>query len=60
VDRSTDRARRFRALAEELRTCAEGMSNPDARQTMIRLAESYELMADHAEAQTENLDRKAR
>jgi hypothetical protein len=58
VDKTGERARRFRALAEEIRASAEGMSDPEAQRTLLRLAGSYELMADHAEAMGEALQRR--
>ena len=55
---SVDRARQFRTLAEEIRTAAEAMRDPDARRTMIFMADDYDSLADHAEEQAERLARK--
>jgi len=41
-----DRRKRFRDKAEELRTAAEGMT-PAARASFIRMAETYDQLADH-------------
>jgi hypothetical protein len=38
----------YLARAEEMRTLADQMSNPDARQKMIGVAESYERLAKRA------------
>jgi len=43
------RARRWRAKAEELRTAAESMSNEAARNSFLRLARDYEALAERAE-----------
>lgn len=48
-----DRLRRFRSLAEEVRLAAEGMGDPDARRTMLYLADNYNSLADHIEEQIE-------
>ena len=40
-----ERVRQYQERAEEIRTCAEGMKDPGAWDTMLRLAESYEQMA---------------
>jgi hypothetical protein len=47
---SGDDASRWRALAEEVRSVAAEMTEPDARQTMLRIAEGYERLARYAEA----------
>ena len=52
---SVDRARQFRTLAEEIRTAAEAMRDPEARRTMISLADDYDSLADHAEEQAKRL-----
>jgi hypothetical protein len=36
--------------AEELRTAADGMGDPVARQSLLRLANDYELLAKRSEA----------
>jgi len=35
----------YQERAEEIRTCAENMKDQGARETMLRLAESYDRMA---------------
>jgi len=47
---SSNRITRLRNLAEEARTHAEAMSNSDSRQTMLRLADSYEDLARQAQS----------
>ena len=39
-----------RQRAERIRVTAEGMTNQESRDTMLRLAESYERMADSIDA----------
>ena len=39
-----------RQRAERIRVTAEGMPNQESRETMFRLAENYERMADTIEA----------
>jgi hypothetical protein len=43
-----DRAHEYQDRAEEMRTCADGMKDQGARDTMMRLAESYDRMAESA------------
>jgi hypothetical protein len=45
------------ARAEECRALADRMSYPITKQTMLRLATSYERLAQHAEEQAEMLAR---
>jgi len=47
---SSNRITRLRNLAEEARTHAEAMSDRDSRQTMLRLADSYEDLARRAQS----------
>lgn len=42
-----ERARRWRMKAEELRTVAEQMKNPTAKGSYLRLAETYETLANN-------------
>jgi hypothetical protein len=42
------RIRRYRLLAEEIRTAGEGMQT-GSRQDLFRIADNYELMADQLE-----------
>jgi hypothetical protein len=39
----------LRARAEEVRTVSDGMVDPTARDTMARIAETYERIADQIE-----------
>ena len=48
-DRAPGRADNWRAKAEELRTSAETMQHPTSRETLMRLADSYDLLARQAE-----------
>ena len=41
-----DRARKWRAKAEEVRTAAESMRNEAGRRTLLRLAHDYEALAE--------------
>ena len=49
-DEFTRKARAFRARADEVRAVAEDMHNPGARLAMLQLAETYESVARHLEA----------
>jgi hypothetical protein len=49
------RTRYLHALAEEVRTIAEAMHNPEARRTMLLTALSYERMAKHLERASRHL-----
>jgi hypothetical protein len=44
-----DHARRWRARAEEARTLAEQMTNPETRRIMLGIAVSYVALAQMAE-----------
>ena len=46
-----DRANQYRDRAEEIRACADSMRDPGARETMMRLAESYDRMAQRESAE---------
>jgi hypothetical protein len=39
----------WRKRAEETRTLAEQMNDPESRRTMFRTAEDYERLVEHAE-----------
>jgi hypothetical protein len=49
-----DAASRWRALAEEARSVAAEMTDPEARQSMLQIAEGYERLARYAEARAKN------
>jgi len=46
---SSDRVRRWRVKADEVRTAAESMSSGSARHTLLRLAHDYEALAESLE-----------
>lgn len=50
LDDSLERIRRWRMKAEELRTAGEGDTGNPARQHMLHAADSYEVLANAAEA----------
>ena len=39
----------WRSRAEEARSVAEQLSDPESRRTMLRIAADYERLAEHAE-----------
>jgi hypothetical protein len=45
----SSRVARFRSLAEEIRTSADGMTYDESRRTLISIADNYELLADQLE-----------
>lgn len=45
-----DSADHWRRLAEEARAVAAQLTNQDARQVMLNIADAYERLAAHAEA----------
>jgi hypothetical protein len=48
-DSGAVQVRRWRQKAEELRTEADQMKNPFARQSLVRMAQTYERLADDYE-----------
>jgi hypothetical protein len=46
-----ERVRHYRRRAEELRSAAEGMHNPESRATFRRIARDYDVMAQSVETQ---------
>jgi hypothetical protein len=58
ADQRLDRAARYRALAEEIRTAAEGMQT-ESRGTLLRLANDYDLLATKLEAIETRVGKKA-
>jgi hypothetical protein len=48
----------LRSRAEEAETIADGMSDPDARETMQSVAQSYRLLAESAENRLRAAKRK--
>jgi len=45
-----DVAERWRTLAAEARATADQMTDPDAKRTLLNIAEGYERLARRAEA----------
>ena len=49
-----DVAGRWRTLAAEARAAADEMTDPDAKRTLLNIAEGYERLARRAEARTKD------
>jgi hypothetical protein len=47
---ATDAVARWRVLAEEARTAADQMTDPEARVILLTIAQGYEHLAQRAEA----------
>jgi hypothetical protein len=45
----SERGRKWRARAKECRTIAERCNNAETRETILRMADGYERMAEHAD-----------
>jgi hypothetical protein len=43
--KDTERAKLYRAKAEEIRNTAEGMTHPESRAALLCLAETYQRLA---------------
>jgi len=54
-ERSTDRARRYRAHADEIRTTAEEVTHAESRAALLRLADTYERLATRLEAEPDQV-----
>jgi len=48
-------ARHWRARAEEMRSAAEDMRDPENRQTALRIADDYDRLAQRAEERSRKL-----
>jgi hypothetical protein len=48
-DTVLDNPQHWRQRAEEARSIAEQLPDPESRGAMLRIAEDYERLADHAE-----------
>jgi hypothetical protein len=53
------RTESLRSLAEEARAVAAGMKNAEARQTMLRIGESYDQMAEIMDGLARQAERTA-
>lgn len=51
-----DSAERWRELAEEARAVADKLTDPDAKQVMLRIAEGYELLIRRAKDRKKDSD----
>jgi hypothetical protein len=49
MDTAEERARKYRARAEETRAAAEQARSEETRATFLRIARDYDDMADHLE-----------
>jgi len=49
VNENSERAKNYRGKAGELRATAATMTDPHSREILLRLAETYDAMADTAE-----------
>ena len=58
IDSSDDPVHRWRALADDARAAAEQATDPDARRSLLAIAEGYERLAKRAEERAK--DKKSR
>jgi hypothetical protein len=49
VDNREDKARACRGLADDIRLAADALAEPERRASMLRIAASYERLADRVE-----------
>ena len=49
-----ERAKRYRAHAEEIRSAATNIKHPESRAALFRLANTYERLAARLEAESES------
>ena len=54
-DSVLDNPKHWRERAEEARSIAEQLSDPDAKRMMLRIADDYERLAQHAERRAASL-----
>jgi hypothetical protein len=50
-----NRSANWRKLAEEARAVADGMQDGTSKQTMLEIAERYEILAAYAERQAKDV-----
>jgi hypothetical protein len=50
---SLERAKRYRAHAEEIRSAAADIKHPESRAALFRLAITYERLAERLESESE-------
>ena len=55
---ASDAALRWRALAEEARTIADEMTDPQAKLILLTIARSYDRLAERAAARNQQPDRE--
>ena len=53
-ENNSERAKRYRAHAEEIRSAAKDIKHPESRAALFRLANTYERLAARLEAESEN------
>jgi hypothetical protein len=51
-DASQEKAHRFRMRAQEVRRDAESVHLLGARQSMLQIAQAYDLLAEHADSES--------
>ena len=57
IDSSDDPVQRWRALADDARAAAEQATDPDARRSLLAIAEGYERLAKRAEERAKDKSR---
>jgi crotonobetainyl-CoA:carnitine CoA-transferase CaiB-like acyl-CoA transferase len=50
---SSDRAKRYRAHAEEIRSVTKDITHPESRAALLRLVATYERLAERLEFESE-------
>ena len=54
-EQPAERAKRYRAHAEEIRATAEEIKHPESRAALLRLAQTYERLAARLEAESDQV-----
>jgi hypothetical protein len=52
-ENNSERAKRYRGHAEEIRSAAKDIKHPESRAALFRLAETYERLAVRLESESE-------